>query len=412
MNITVLALLAAACGGFAIYLFAAQSKLHDTIKQLRDDYERARADAKKEADRAEALRKKLDSPRSGAASKDDKPGRDDKDTKALLVAVREQVKQLQAAVKRGETENNDTQIKLRRAEARVEELGNALHHPPKKVVALAAVAIEEAPAPPPVPPPEPELDSEREERMERSAARRAELEAERTARLAEAEQARAERDAARAARQESKDQEFIAQLKDQREHLKHLVFVRELDLRILERKAEHNRRAYMMTLGALDLAEDELYRLKHGRERPEFVARYDDDGNELAVSDERDGPCADVPVDHAATAEERAGAQAAADAALASVVADADLATGTADAVAAGQEPEIDAPQSAELAGQLPSSPTLEVGAPEPTAVASGELNADAAFDAVQVSVAPEVLPAAVDAAAESAANTVVVAAA
>ncbi|MSQ82965.1 MAG: hypothetical protein EXR77_08620 [Myxococcales bacterium] len=411
MNITVLALLAAACGGFAIYLFAAQSKLHDTIKQLRHDGEHARADAKKEADRAEALRKKLDSPRSGAASKDDKPGRDDKDIKAQLVAAREQVKQLQAAVKRGEIENNDSQIKLRRAEARVEELGNALHHPPKKV-ALAAVVIEEAPAPPPVPEREPELDADREERMERSAARRAELEAERTARLAEAEQARAERDAARAARQESKDQEFIAQLKDQREHLKHLVFVRELDLRILERKAEHNRRAYMMTLGALDLAEDELYRLKHGRERPEFVARYDDDGNELAVSDDRDGPTAEVPVDHAATAEERAGAQAAADAALATVTAGADLATGTADAVAAAQEPEIDAPQSAELAGQLPSSPPLEVNAPEPAAVAIGELNADTALDAVQVSVAPEVLPAGVDAAAESAVNTVVVAAA
>ncbi len=329
MNVTVLAVLAAACGALAIYLWTAQSKLNDTIKGLKDDLDKARSDAKAQADRAEAARKKADSAARSVGSAAPAGGEDKaaKDTKAQLVAAKEQLKQSQAAVKRMETEANDGAIKLRKAEARIEELAAALAHPPKK----GAAPVEAAP--PPVERARDEHrddrrehfrdddrdddrdderapDPEREERIQRAAARRAEFEAEKAARLAEAEKARAERDAARAARQDSKDQEFIARLKGEREHLKQLVFSRELELRILWRKAEHNRQAYIMTLGALDLAEDELYRIKHGRERPDYEPpREDGEGGQRAA----------LPESFSASAEERAAAEAAADAALAQV---------------------------------------------------------------------------------------------
>ncbi len=324
MNSMTLAIVAAVCGALAIYLWTAQSKLNDEIKRLRDEADKARADARKEADRAEAARKKADAPRDGGPAKEDKAA---KELKAQAVAAKEEVKRLHAALKRAEQEDHETQIKLRRAEARVEELAAALQMPSKKAVAAPAPQ-----APPPVPEPvraEPvELadDPQQAERAEQAALRRAELEAERAARQAEAEQARTEREAARAARQESKDQEFIAKLLDQREHLKHLVFQRELELRILDRKQEHNRQAYIMTMGALELAEDELYRLKHGRERPDWQppAGYGEEGEEdpgsqdhgAAELGEDPGLAAPAP-DFAASDADRAAARSAADAALA-----------------------------------------------------------------------------------------------
>ncbi|MBM4345272.1 MAG: hypothetical protein FJ100_18025 [Deltaproteobacteria bacterium] len=354
MNITVLAVLAAGCGALAIYLWTAQSKLNDTIKGLKDDLDKARVDAKAQADRAEAARKKAE-----AAGKPGGPapaGGEDKaakDIKAQLVAAKEQLKQTQAAVKRLENEAHDSQIKLRKAESRVEELAAALAHPPKKGHAPA-----EAAPPPPGERPRAERrhddrddnrddgrederapDPERQERMERAATRRAELEAERAARLAEAEKAKAERDTARAARQEGKDQEFIARLKEERERLKQLVFSRELELRIVRRKAEHNRQAYIMTLGALDLAEDELYRIKHGRERPDYEApREDGEGGDRA---------AELPDSFAASADERAAAVAAADAALAEV------------AAAAEPAPDPEAPASQPEADAAPGEPSV-----------------------------------------------------
>lgn len=263
MNVLVLASVAALCGLAAIWLWLQQSKGADLLKKALDRADKAEADARERADRVDALRKKAEAPRE-AAPKDDKAL---KETRAAMVVAKEEVKRLQAVLKRAEQENQDIQIKQRRAEARVEELANA----------LAAGAYKKAPpapepiaAPPPAPEPRAEVpvDPAAEERAQ---LRRAELEAERAARIAEAEKARTEREAARAARNDDKLQEFVDKLKGDRERLKQMLFDRELVLRIERKRSEHNRRAYMMTMGALELAEDELYRIKHGRERPELI---------------------------------------------------------------------------------------------------------------------------------------------
>ena len=302
MNVMVLASVAALCGLAAIWLFLQQSKNQELLRKAQDRADKAEADARKEAEKAEAARKRVDQPRD-AAPKEDKLL---KETKAVAVAAKEEVKRLQAAVKRVEQEKNEIEIKTRRFEGRVEELTHALeaasHKKPSAVVVAPAPAPEPIAAPPVrEAPAEVVLD-------ERALLRKAELEAERAARMAEAEKARTEREAARAARSDDKLQEFVEKLKAERERLRQMLFDRELVLRIERKKGEHNRRAYMMTMGALDLAEDELYRIKHGRERPELVThRHDEAGFDSA--EREDEVSAEAPV--VASAEEVAEARAA-----------------------------------------------------------------------------------------------------
>jgi hypothetical protein len=98
----------------------------------------------------------------------------------------------------------------------------------------------------------------------------------------------------RAEQQASSEHERLEQVLVERERLARMVFDRELDLRIFRKKAEDNRRAYLMTMSALDLAEEEVYRMKHGRERPEYDARQQNDAAD-EVETERAAPEALAP---------------------------------------------------------------------------------------------------------------------
>lgn len=347
MNVMVLASVAALCGLAAIWFFLQHSKNQELLRKAQDRADKAEADARKEAEKAEAARKRVEQPRD-AAPREDKLL---KETKAVAVAAKEEVKRLQAAVKRAEQEKHDLEIKTRRFEGRVEELTHALEAASHKKP--AAVVVAPAPAPEPIAaspvreaPAEVVLD-------ERALLRKAELEVERAARMAEAEKARTEREAARAARSDDKLQEFVEKLKAERERLRQMLFDRELVLRIERKKGEHNRRAYMMTMGALDLAEDELYRLKHGRERPELVThRHDENGFDSAEREEEGS--AEAPV--VASAEEVAEARAAVEAVEA---------VGAAE-LAAAEEAAVQEAAAQEVAEQLPAAeptPAVEPGA-------------------------------------------------
>jgi len=345
MNIMVLALLAAACAALAIWLWLQSSKLQDEIKALTDKADKAEAESRAQAERADGFKKRYDQSRE-VAGKEDKGA---KEFKAQAATAKEEVKRLQALLKKTEAENHDMQAKLRKAESRAEELSHALaersHKKPAPVVEKPAA--EAAPPPPAQPQAERVVD-------EATLLRRAELEAERAARVAEAEAARTEREAARAARQDDKQKEFIDKLKAEREGFRKMIFERELALRVLERKTERTRQAYIVTMGALDLAEDELYRLKHGRERPEYVpnrAGVASDQAELAEM-----PDAEEPVEAPTQADREAAASAAPQ--IADVL---DLV----DVVAAANEPSLLAELAADTPAAAAQAPETAEAVPE-----------------------------------------------
>jgi chromosome segregation ATPase len=252
-TVTVLVALAVVAAVAAFYFWNALAKVQSQLDGLRQRADKAEAEAGKHQERADQLKRKLETARADT-SKDDREA--DKH-KARATEAKEEVKRLTAQIKRLEDEGHARQTKLHKLEAHVEELTHMLHDKQKRKPTQQVPAAE--PAPPPRSPDD-----------ERFAARRAELEAEKAARIADAEKAKAEREAQRAARRDDVTEKFIEKLKAERVHLSKMVFDRELELRIVRRKAEDNRRAWVMTMGALDLAEDEVYRLKHGRERPQF----------------------------------------------------------------------------------------------------------------------------------------------
>ena len=259
METTILAALAFAGGGAAFWFWSQLGRTQAAMVSAQARAKDADSEATKQADRAESFRKKLETARGEAAKED---GSADKHRQRAAAAKEEQ-KRLAAQVKRLEDEANALQVKLRRAEVRVEELDAVLHDRAKRkgsATMPAAVVV--------APQPEPERAAPVED--PKWAVRRAEAEAERLGHQAELERMRAERDAMYAQKRDQKTEEFIGKLKDERGRLSRMVLDRELELRTAWRLAEDNRRAWIMTMGALDLAEDELYRIKHGRERPEF----------------------------------------------------------------------------------------------------------------------------------------------
>jgi chromosome segregation ATPase len=62
--------------------------------------------------------------------------------------------------------------------------------------------------------------------------------------------------------------EKIKQLEQENLTLRKALIQKEEKLKVALRKAEHNRRAYLVTLMQLDLAEDKIYMLLHGKPRP------------------------------------------------------------------------------------------------------------------------------------------------
>jgi len=307
MELLFLVALVVVCGAAAIYLWMAQARLQTEIAEHRARAEKAEAEAGKQVERAETLRKKLETTRDETSRED----RSAKESKARAAEAKEEQKRLQAALKRAEQATEEQAIRMRRAEAKVEELSLVLaersgkkpaarmeepqrqepirSEAPRAVLAQLAepiagaeqgqtqdaglfqdkgagetapqAAVARQPAEPAVPRPE----------DPRIALRRAELEAEREQRRLEQDKLRLERDALRTQHITAEERQQLDKLRHERERLARMVFERELDNRLLWKKAEDNRRAYVMTMGALDLAEEEVYRLKHGRERPEFT---------------------------------------------------------------------------------------------------------------------------------------------
>ncbi len=255
MGSTILALVAVVCGAAALYFWTTLAKLQEQVQKLSERAEKAERDEGKAQERAEQLRKKLE--KTGeAVSKDD---RAQKEAAQRLALSKEDIAKARSGQKKAEEALSELQVKHRKAEHQLEELQHVVNElkGKKKVVAIVE---EEAPPPPPPFVEDPKV-----------AARRAEYEAERALRQAEIDKMRLEQQAVREEQQVGRIRDQLAKLRSEREWVINELFEMRLALRVTNQKAEDNRRAYIMTMGALDLAEDELYRLKHGKERPEFT---------------------------------------------------------------------------------------------------------------------------------------------
>ena len=295
MGSTILALLAVVCGAAALYFWTALAKLQEQVQKLTDRAEKAERDEGKAQERAEQLRKKLEKSAESVAKED----RGQKDAAQRLAQGKEDVAKARSGQKKAEDALTELQTKHRKAEHQLEELQAVVNElkGKKKVV----VVEEEAPQPPPPPFVE----------DPKVAARRAEYEAERALRQTEIEKLRLEQSAIREEQQVGRVREQLNKLRSEREWIINELFEMRLALRVTNQKAEDNRRAYMMTMGALDLAEDELYRLKHGRERPEFtpnraahvVAAVEVEGSDAHEGADVSAVLAEAETDNAAAAD-------------------------------------------------------------------------------------------------------------
>ena len=257
MGSTILALVAVVCGAAALYFWTSLAKVQEQIQKLAERADKAEREEGTAQERAEQLRKKLE--KTGeAVAKDD---RGQKEAAARLAQSKEDVAKARSAQKKADEALLELQTKHRKAEHQLEELTVVVNELKGKKKAAPVVVVEEAPPPPPVAYVE----------DPKVAARRAEYEAERALRQAEIEKMRLEQQTIREEQQIGRVREQLAKLRGERDWIINELFEMRLALRVTNQKAEDNRRAYIMTMGALDLAEDELYRLKHGRERPEFT---------------------------------------------------------------------------------------------------------------------------------------------
>lgn len=252
MGSSILTLVAIVCGAAALYFWTALAKVQEQLKKLGDRAEKAEKDEGKAQERAEQLRKKLEKTAEAVAKED----RGQKEAAQRVAAIKEDVAKARSAQKKAEDSLTELQTKHRKAEHQLEELQHVVNE--LKGKKKQVVVEEEAPPPPVVEDP-------------KLAARRAEYEAERALRQAEIEKLRLEQQAVREEQQVGRVRDQLNKLRSEREWIINELFEMRLALRVTNQKAEDNRRAYIMTMGALDLAEDELYRLKHGRERPEFT---------------------------------------------------------------------------------------------------------------------------------------------
>jgi chromosome segregation ATPase len=256
MGSTILALVAVVCGAAALYFWTTLAKLQEQVQKISDRAEKAEGEERKAQERAEAMRKKLEKTAEAVAKED----RGQKDTAQRVASIKEDVAKARSGQKKAEDALVELQTKHRKAEHQLEELQLVVNELKGRKKA-AVVVEEEAPAPPPPPFVE----------DPKVAARRAEYEAERALRQVELDKLRLEQAAVREEQQIGRVRDQLNKLRGEREWIINELFEMRLALRVTNQKAEDNRRAYIMTMGALDLAEDELYRLKHGRERPEFT---------------------------------------------------------------------------------------------------------------------------------------------
>jgi len=260
--LTALALLAAAV---AIFNWIRANALAQRI----DEAGKARADAESER---RALAEKVESLEKRFAGKSDalaKLEREARETKATATSAKEELKKAKAAVERAESAEKVAGTKLRGAEASLEELRAVLAETRKE---LDAARRKHATPPPAETPPPVRKEREPTPEDEKLAARRAAIEAEKEERREDRSRERIARLEARIAELEGHGDERFDKLRADRKAMLQRIVEQEAYLRTLQRQAEHNRRAYIVTQSQLDLLEDRLYILKHGTARPEHPA--------------------------------------------------------------------------------------------------------------------------------------------
>ena len=275
MEMMVLGVIAAGCGAAAIYFWMASSRLKEEASAVEERANKTIAEARKTADRAEKISKKAGKHQADTSVAD----RALETARAKVAELHNETGRLATIEKKLSGELEHTGRDLRKATRRLEELEAMLslrgglepearrdddddEAPPVVVAAAPAVAVTSA------------ADVEKQLRLEN-------LVREREERSLEAERLRIERDRLRNEQMAKKDLDELAELRREKERWLEMLFERERNLRVESRKGRDNYRAYIITKGQLDLALDELYRRKHGRERPVL----DEDGPVMGAAD-------------------------------------------------------------------------------------------------------------------------------
>ncbi len=249
MHIVSLAAITIVCGIAAVFFFMQSSRLRETIADLDTRAGEAETEARKQSDRAESIRRKLEAARNEASEKGQGGG-----ARKRLNELKDEVKRQTAALDKVNAGQKTLERRARRAENRVEELQAVISGRGLKVPSEEDVA-----PPPPAPVAEPvTADPE----VERRALRRAELDADKAERILEIERLRTQRELSQSERLAEEERAELAQLRDERDVMAERIMGTEQNLRIAYRKLEANRRAYIVTARKLELADDELFRLR------------------------------------------------------------------------------------------------------------------------------------------------------
>ncbi len=224
------AILAVLC----ITLFVRSMELTSSHNELRDQVNTAQRDSKKLKEQLANQNSKFQA-KSQEASRS---GKSTRDQKQRLTHISDELQQSKSDLEKARTRVRDLSVETDRLRIEREELRTKLanlqsqkEQKTARVVVPEVVATDQA-APAPVAAPPTEEQIARSESM-------------------------VERDLQRA-------QEFIERLQERHHGLRQRLVVATADLRLVSRKNEHNRRAYMITQLQLDLAQDELYVIKHG----------------------------------------------------------------------------------------------------------------------------------------------------
>lgn len=264
MDVMVLGALAILGGGAAIYFWMTSARNADELKAARERADKAEGEIRKERDRAEKSSKKAE--KAGSSTAELQRSLDE--ARQKIADLTTESSRHAAAERKLKDELEASTREARKIERRIEEL-EAMMAIKGQQVELTQKAEADDDAPPPVteaaPGPAPAgpsaADLAKQLRIET-------LRKEREERTLEMEKLKDAREQARQERHADKDRQELAELRKEKERWLEILFHKERDLRAQQRLGRDNYRAYIITKGQLDLALDDLYRIKHGRERP------------------------------------------------------------------------------------------------------------------------------------------------
>lgn len=250
VELIVAILIAAFFAVLAGFLFWRQAELVSTGNELREQVTGLQRDNRKLQGQLETKTQKYSKKAQEVSKRQSK----EKGRKQRLAQQQNELQTLRSELKRSEEKAKEVSTELNRLRMSREEMRQELakanetldelqsQKKPRPATATATDAAATESEPESQPAPEPVAD-------EQSEARRASI-------------GRLERELDKA----NKDYERLSK---SMERMRKGVLEREAELRKLRRKNEHNRRAYIITQLQLDLAQDELYTLKHG-EPPKY----------------------------------------------------------------------------------------------------------------------------------------------